>query len=397
MPLVKADGTPSNPVKSPDRDIPREILRDQHKRPLIVTPDGDVRPYTRASSMGGVLEDQTGLGIWRMRQVAWGVGHSRSLRLRAQTVQTTSEPTDKRELGRIAWDAMDFADSSAAAQVGTAIHALTEQYDAGRPLPDLDDAERPALEVYAEFIQHFTVHAMETFVVADELEAAGTFDRLLSPKYPFALPCGIVLQPEDRIIDDLKTSSTSAYLLIKPAVQELIYAHGTPYRGWIDRDELERQGYDRELSLDELQRLPLKVKVAISRGERLPWPDGLPPRQDRALIMHIPSGWDPARLRRGAKPEECPGLYAVDLELGLELARLARTVQKWRARKDLVARAELPRSTMSTALNGAGLASLIDAVDPPTPEAFNALWAQHKSAWTAEHTARARARTAVAS
>jgi hypothetical protein len=379
MALVKADGTPSNPVKSPDRDIPREILRDQHKRPLIVTPDGDVKPYTRASSMGGVLEDQTGLGIWRMRQVAWGVGHSRALRLRAQSIETTSEQADKKELGRIAWDAMDFADSNAAAQVGTALHALTEQYDAGRPLPDLDDAERPALEVYAEFIRHFVVHAMEVFVVADELEGAGTFDRLLSPKYPLALPCGTVLQPGDRFIDDLKTSSSSAYLLIKPAVQELIYSHGVPYRGWVDRDELERLGYDRDLPLDELNRLPLKVKVAIVRGERLPWPDGIAPRRDRAIIMHIPSGWDPARLQQGVKPEEAPGLYAVNLELGLELARLAKTVQEWRTRKDLVVRAQLPESPQVTELR-----SRVRSAG--TVDELAALWREHRELWDNELT-----------
>jgi hypothetical protein len=379
MPLVKADQTPANPVKSPTSDVPREILRDRHKRPLIVTPTGEVRPYTRASSMGGVLEDQTGLGIWKQRQVTWAIAHSRTLRLRAQAVATTTEQPDKRELGRIAWDAMEFADSNEAAQRGTAFHSLSERHDAGLPMPDLDAADAAVMAAYAGLIRHFTVHGMEQFVVCDALDAAGTYDRLLSPKVDLVLPDGTVIAPGDRVIDDLKTSSTADYFGLKFAIQETIYGNGTPYRGWIDRDELERLGYDHDLPLDELDRLPLKVKVAITRGERLDWPDGIAPRRDVGLIMHVPSGGSTAQL------------YAVDLVAGLELAHMAKAVQVARARKDLVrpvAGMASSAATMSAGLNGAGLASLIDAVDPPTKEAFNALWAQHKGVWTAEHTQR---------
>lgn len=379
MALVKADQTPSNPVKSPSLDVPREILRDHPtwKRPLIVTPEGTVESFDRASSLGGVLEDQTGLGTWRMRQVAWGVGHSQALRLRAQAVPTTSELDDKKTLGRIAWDAFNFADSNSAAQVGTAIHSLTEQHDSGRPLPDVDETVRPAMQAYVKLIQHFTVHAMEQFVVCPELRTAGTYDRLLSPRQILTAPDGTRITPEDRLIDDLKTSSTSDYFGLKFAIQESIYGNGRPYRGWIDRDELERLGYDRDMSTDDLQRLPLKVKKAITRGEYLDWPDGIAPRTDWGLIMHLPSG--------GSSVE----LFWVDLRTGRELAQLAKTVQRWRSSKDLVVRAELPTPQLSPALANGGLMSLIDAVDPPTKQAFNDLWAQHKSAWTSAHTARA--------
>jgi hypothetical protein len=372
--LVRADQTPSNPVKAPTADVPREILRDQWRRPLIVTPSGEVRGYTRASSLGGVLEDQTGIGIWKQRQVAWAVAHSRTLRVRGQAIPNTTEQANKALLKALAYDALDYADSNEAAQRGTAFHALTEQHDAGRPLPDLDPDDAAVMAAYGGLIRHFTVHGMENFVVCDELDTAGTYDRVLSPRVELQIvELDLTIAPTDRVIDDLKTSSTADYFGIKFAVQETVYGNGTPYRGWVDRDELARLGYDRELPLDELNRLPLKVKKAITRGERMDWPDGIAPRTDVGLIMHVPSGGDTAQL------------YAVDLVQGIELARLARDVQDWRSRKGLVVPVEAPRAQMPTALNAAGLLSVIAAVPHPSPEAFNALWEANRSVWTNEH------------
>jgi hypothetical protein len=386
MALVKAPASPPNPTKAPTSDVPREILRDGYKRPLIQAPDGDVRPMTRASSLGSVLEDQTGLGVWRMRQVAWGVANSRAIRMRAQAITTTTELDDKRELGRVAWDAFDYADSNEAAQVGTALHAISEKLDRGEPLPDLDDDERPAMAAYTNMIQHFTVHAIETFVVCPELDAAGTFDRLLSPKVELVVPeLDLTISPEDRVIDDLKTSSTSTYFGLKFAVQELIYSHGTPYRGWVDRVELERLGYDREMSLDDMQRLPLKVKVAITRGEYLSWPDGIAPRRDVGLIMHVPSGGSTADL------------HAVDLVQGLELARLAKIVQDRRKLKGLVIPLDPPRIPLDGALSAAGLMSMIAAMPagPDLRDRLLKLWSQHAKVWTPAHTAEVEARLAT--
>jgi hypothetical protein len=74
---------------------------------------------------------------------------------------------------------------------------------------------------------------------------------------------------------------------------------------------------------------------------------------------------------------------------------MAKAVQVARARKDLVrpvAGMASSAASMAVGLNEAGLMSLIEKVNPPTPAAFNALWAQHKAAWTPAHSARARAR-----
>lgn len=374
MALTKAPASPPNPVKAPTSDVPQTILRDQWKRPLIVGPDGEVRAYTRASSLGGVLEDQNGLGIWKQRAVALGIGRRRDLWLAAKAVETLDGQEDKAALGQIARAAQDAAETDAAARVGTAMHAMGDKYDRTGVRPaDLGD-DQAAFDAYVRMIVHFVVFAIEQFVVCDELETAGTFDRLLAPRYELAVPeFGLTISPEDRVIDDLKTSSTADYFGIKFAVQETVYGRGTPYRGWIDRDALAELGYDREMPIEEIQRqLSIREKIAVTRGERLPWPDGIAPRQDVGLIMHVPSGGSTAQL------------HAVDLNEGWKLAHLAREVQEWRKRKDLVVPASIDL-----------LAAALDAAS--SREECVALWRQHKDTWTDAHTAAVEARFAIAS
>jgi hypothetical protein len=346
MALTNATQTPANPVGAPSSDVPPEIPRDQWKRPLL-TPAGGGKPmpYTRASTLGGTLEDQFGISEWRLRLAVWAVAHSRALQLEGLAIETTDALPDKAALGELAQRALSVADADAAARIGTAYHAMTERIDAGEPIPDVGGEDRYALEAYAELAGAFTMHAMEQFVACDEVETAGTFDRLVSPKGVMTAPDGTRITPDDRLIDDLKTSSSAKFFGLKFAVQLAVYANGEPYR---------------------------------HPGVRPGWPDGIAPRTDWALIMHVPSGGS------SAMP------HWVDLRAGWEAARLACTVRDWRKRRDLVVPAERPSVPMDQALNGAGLRSLIEhAADR---QACKALWVQHKSMWSAEHTALVTAR-----
>lgn len=389
MALVRADQTPSNPVKSPSADVPNDILRDQYKRPLIVTPDGTVEPYTRASSIGGVLEDQTGLGYWKAGAAMWAVGHSAALRLRAASIPNITDSECKEQLKHLRFDALDFANTRAAADVGTALHSLTERVDKGLPIPDLGD-HQAAIDAYVQLTRgRFRFHGTEQFVVCDDFRVAGTFDRIAEPLAdmpvtdakgrPVLHPDGtpVVVTAGSRVVWDLKTSGSSKYFGIKFAAQLAAYAHGVRYRGW---NTLDPDVDPRELSLKE--------KIAATRGERLPWPNGIAPRTDWALILHVPQGGP-------EDPDDPPAqLYWVNLTLGHELLALAVQIQGWRKRKDLVVPAEPPRIPLAPALANGGLMSLIDA-EPDGPdlrERLQGLWKQHASAWTSSHTVRAEQR-----
>lgn len=366
MSLQNAAAGPANPQHRREGDIPQEIPRDRWGRPKIMLPGDDSglgKAYTRASTLGGALEDQTNLGEWKKRVVAYGMARRRDLVLAAASVSSWDGLEDKKRLAEIAEQAMQSAEAGAAATIGTALHALADRMDKGEPIPDIGE-DRYALDAYAELRRHFKVHAIEQFLVCDELEVAGTTDRVLSPLAPMPVTDRegrpvldehgkpVVIMPEDRLIDDLKTSSTADYFGIKFAVQLAVYAHGVPYQH--------------------------------GRG-RYDWPDGIAPRTDWGLIMHVPSGGS------SAQP------YWVNLREGWELAKLAVRVREERKRKDLVVAAELPRPSFAEhgeSGQKVGLLSLIDAepAGPDLKDRLLTLWRQHTSTWTDQHTVRVRER-----
>src|SRR4051794_31332763 len=56
-----------------DDQVPDTVSRDRWKRPEIVPPQGgDKVPYTRASTLGKALDDETGLTAWRKRMILLG-------------------------------------------------------------------------------------------------------------------------------------------------------------------------------------------------------------------------------------------------------------------------------------------------------------------------------------
>jgi hypothetical protein len=296
MAMVAAETQPRNPTGKVADNVPEDIPRDRWKRPRIYklskagTPTKTLEPYTRASTLGGYLEDQSNLGVWKQQMVAFGMARRRALVLAAAAVPTSDLPEDKAALRDIARQALDAAESSAKATIGTALHALSERVDRGLEIPDIGEDQR-ALDAYKAAMVSFTWHEIEMFVVCDEVRCAGTFDRLVSCQVELTAPDGTVIPVGSRMIMDLKTSSSADYFGIKFAVQLAVYAHGLPY------------GH---------------------KSGRGTWPDELAPRTDWALILHVPSG--------GAMAE----WHWVDLTLGWELAKLARSVGDWRSRKDIV-------------------------------------------------------------
>lgn len=306
MALKAAISAPTNPAgKGNDgRDIPPEIPRDQWDRPRIVPPGSDPTEeppkhgYTRASTLGGVLEDQFGLNEWRARLVGRGVALRPDLVMAFKSLRTLDRGEDKKAASALVRRALEVAEADAKATIGTALHALTDRYDSGEHVPHADEFE-PTMEAYRQAISDFTVHGIEMFVVCDPVETAGTFDRLVSPKGRMIAPDGTAYGPRDRLIWDLKTSQTPDYFGIKYCVQLTVYAHG--------------------------------VRYIPGRG-RQPWPDGIAPDLRWALILHCPSGGNTAQL------------YWVNLTLGLRLVELSTEVKKWRAFNGLIMQADPPRA-----------------------------------------------------
>jgi hypothetical protein len=104
-----------------------EVPRDRYGRPMVVPPKGGKAvPYTRTTTVAGSLDDGTALVAWKLRMAAAG------LTLRSDLLLAASANRDnKLEMDKLVEDAMEAAGATAQANIGTAIHTLTEKYDRG--------------------------------------------------------------------------------------------------------------------------------------------------------------------------------------------------------------------------------------------------------------------------
>lgn len=243
-----------------------EIPRDRWGRPLIAPVDGGKPvPYTRVSTLAKALQDTTALTKWKQRQVAIGMGVRSDLPVKAAAVKDNDK-----ELNAIVEEAMSAAESSRAANLGTAIHAMTERIDDGADMIEFPADFHSTLLAYKEAMAGIEILGKEEFVVVDELEAAGTFDRLVQ------LPDGRT------VVADIKTGKDEPNYPHASTIQIATYAHGHLYTV-----EQGRAGHLPELGVST----------------------------DVGLLIHLPAG-------RGV----CD-LYLLDLEWGWEMAQVATAVR----------------------------------------------------------------------
>jgi len=194
------------------------VARDRWGRPLIVPPGGGKPvPYTRVSTLAKALDDKTALTQWKCRQTAIGMAARPDL-----VSMAAAKGDDKRALNEVVESALAAAQSDKAANIGTALHSFTEKVDAGQ---DVDRIVAPADPMRADLIAYrdatagLRVEAAELFVVIDELQAAGSFDRLVT------LPT-----PEGLVVADIKTGQHEPDYPHGVTQQIAMYARGTLYK-----------------------------------------------------------------------------------------------------------------------------------------------------------------------
>jgi hypothetical protein len=355
MALKKA--STSKPV-DPDaiQEVPDSIPRDRWDRPLIEPADGGrAVAYTRASTLGRAIEDTYHLSKWQQRSVAFGLSRRPDLVALVAAV-ATNEGDDRDVLNGLCEKAHEAAKGDRGANVGTALHKLSERRDAGEDLSYLSPELTEAMDAYAEHVRPFRVLASETFVVCDPLQTAGSFDRVVELLVDLEFhhhALGRVVLPAGTVaVLDLKTGKleSAKYWGAAYGVQQTVYACGTPYQHGVGR---------------------------------LEWEDilgpGVRPSTDWALILHVPSD----------SPKNA-GLIAVWLDKGAQLADLAVEVRVERKTKGLLTPCyplEQPDQVVKTNLVVALRAAKSD-------DELTALWEAHQTVWTDDHTRMARARLA---
>jgi len=199
-----------------------EVPRDRWGRPMILPPDGgEPIPYTRASTLAKALDDLSQLMAWKQRKTAEGLIRRPDLLTRVAGALANGDPdTDwqtKRDLNRVCDEATEAAGASKGNSAGTGFHSLTEAIDRGEEPLFVPPADVPRLDAYRAATAGYKALDAEVFVVCDELQVAGSFDRLW-------------LCPDGRIrVGDLKTGKSEADYPLATTIQVSIYAHGWRY------------------------------------------------------------------------------------------------------------------------------------------------------------------------
>jgi hypothetical protein len=251
------------------------IPRDRWGRPLITPADGGkALPYTRISTLAKTLDDKTALAKWMCRQTAIGLSERPDL-----VALVGASKDDKKTLGDAVEQAMAAAKSDSAANIGTTLHRLTEGYDLGIYDPQFQTTDMHGdVMAYSIATEKIKIDAVEVFIVVDELQAAGTFDRIVT------LPDG------RRMVADIKTGQHEPKYPHGSTTQIALYAHGTPYTP--------DQGRTQSLA-----------DLGVSQTE--------------GLLIHLPAG------------QATCDLYILDLNVGWALATVAAKVRQFQKTKPL--------------------------------------------------------------
>lgn len=335
------DVDPFEPTKGVEGTIPR----DGRGRPRIKQDDGLLTSYTRASNLAAPLDDKEGLILWSMEMMAAGLVARPAL---ASGLAAAVRAKNHDLVRSLAKEAKQAGGAEDAAVLGTALHSFSEEVDDGRDIASFPEIHRADLAAYQRATSIFEVVAKEVFVVNDEWQAAGTFDRLL--RFGGKLYIG-----------DLKTGKVK-FKELSMMVQLGTYAGGRlydPVTGARTTFE-ERFGQDVE--------------------------------RDRGIIIHLPVG------------QAAPTIYWLDLSKAADAVATGRRVRDMRNGNTKALTAfgdtETALANLSAEFSLEQIAEPLDEItikiqDARSYDELGALWKQYsKNGWTVQHTEAAKTRRA---
>lgn len=214
-----------------------EFWGNQNRGYLVTDPDtGEYRLYpqfkkprkkgwTRVTTFVKAASESIALEKWGKRNVL--LGAARSPKLVDQAYGKTHE--DARELDSIVAKLEDVAGAKNSADHGTAVHELTERWDAGQlRVEDAPPRYREALELYIACLAENGLVPVpglieRTTCVTEFGGVAGTFDNVYfhpaSSRY---------------VLGDKKTGKTMEYARNEYEAQLAVYAHGVNRHGVFD-------------------------------------------------------------------------------------------------------------------------------------------------------------------
>ena len=263
------------PATQPDDFTTGEAPKDRWGRYLITTRNGKQTSFPRVTTIAKCLDDEGALTAWKGRMTATGLVQRNDL-----LVAASAALDDRNSLDRIVQQAIEAAGASSKANIGTALHQLTQQLDLGNQPAILPGLQTDVDAYRSGIVQHGVIidpRLVEVLLVNEKYEYAGTADRIAR-----------FSSRKRKQIFDLKTGNIE-YAINAIAVQMAMYANAEYIYNWQTK-------------------------------EQTPMPDI---DKTRGVIIHLPAGQ--GRL----------DLYELDLVAGWEAAQMAMDVRAWRKRKDL--------------------------------------------------------------
>jgi len=189
-------------------EIPRKVYNGKPAGPLIIPPGETHQPgnhecevchrhvapvgrrkrgkgtckctyYKRCTTWIDVLQSEFALKQWDRRMVAYGMGQRPDLVL-AAAASDPNDVSEKSTLQSISGAAIEHAKGSAAANIGTGLHKLTERMDRGETLGYVPEPYPADLAAYERCIKDAGIEwvDIESFRVHDLFKVGGTTDRI---------------------------------------------------------------------------------------------------------------------------------------------------------------------------------------------------------------------------
>jgi hypothetical protein len=177
-------GTPDDPGYVPG------VEYDQWNRYLLPMPGGDpaeLEPWTRVTTLTGMLTSQEGLRVWSERNIVEGIGLRPDLRS-----MITADPTSKATQDEVISVAKTVTRDGAAARHGRAVHRAIEVLsgpdETPADYPQPDPSEPFGRDVIAAITclaeNGITVRLVEALVIHQTLGYAGRLDALWEVTLP---------------------------------------------------------------------------------------------------------------------------------------------------------------------------------------------------------------------
>lgn len=269
--------------------------------------------WTRATTFAKSIADTYNLSMWSQRMVLKGASMRPDI---VAAVSTLEVKADRDRVNGLVEDAKKAAGNKVAANLGTALHAFTEDRDkvlVGMPVKAKTVPENllPSVDAYEALLQEFGLEPVpgliEFTTAVMQYEIAGTSDRCYKVTRDITFKLHgrtVTLYAGEYVIGDVKSGADLSYGWMEICIQLAIYAQGLNTSGVFDWNQA-TWGHPAYLDKNGQE-----VRIQV--------------RTDVGLIPHLPVDRKPG--------DPLATLFAVDLDWGWATAVLCGQVRS--ARKE---------------------------------------------------------------